>query len=505
MKTMKKIFLLTLTAAAFASTTVNAQHLKAESQEYVNRFSLAPAFAGYNGNSEAFLGYRTYMTGIEGATKLLTADVNGSIGESMGYGVNIINEKSGNFNNLFAGLTYAYQIRLGEDMGLGFAVTPAFIRSAYNLAGVKTIQGSNTDPVLANEAGLSGTGFDAGFSLMFNFKGLYFSAYAPRLICQDLKFQNGILNSEREIFGSLSYAIETEKWEIEPAASVCYVVGGSEPAWKGSLTVKYNKRAWLTGYYNSEKWIGVGAGFAATGRIAVNYAYEYGMSDIAETCNGTHEITVGFLVSKGHGRGKPSVFFDETSDKKDNRMQDDIRNLRNDIQQLEEEIEAAKKNGVLKNDDNENANPEPEKVAEQTEDKEEKDDNLNMKEWDAPVDMVNVTFASGTSKLNKSSFPGIDTYVSMMSVPDEDTPTLVTKKYSGKKVLILVYTDHGDSKKLNQKLAKERAEAVKAYMVSKGVPANRIQTRGIGKKGGKTSGAEQKFGNNKVQICRSLR
>ena len=90
----------------------------------MNKFSAAPAYAGYNGNDEAFLGYRSFMTGIDGATKLLTADVNGDLGESMGYGVQIINEKSGNFSNFYAGITYAYHIRFSEESGLSFAVTP---------------------------------------------------------------------------------------------------------------------------------------------------------------------------------------------------------------------------------------------------------------------------------------------------------------------------------------------------------------------------------------------
>ena len=49
-------------------------------------------------------------------------------------------------------------------------------------------------------------------------------------------------------------------------------------------------------------------------------------------------------------------------------------------------------------------------------------------------------------------------------------------------VLVTGHTDQIGSDKYNQKLSERRANAVKAYMVSQGVEANRIQTKGMGEK-----------------------
>lgn len=485
---MKKILFLTIAAISFAGQSVKAQHLKPEGQEYMNKFSTAPAYAGYNGNDEGFIGYRSFMTGIDGATKLLTADVNGDLGESMGYGVQIINEKSGNFSNFYAGITYAYHIRFSEESGLSFAVTPAIIRSAYNLAGAKTF-GSTTDPVLANEAGLSGGGFDAGFSVMLKMGGLNFSAYVPRLICQDLKFQNGILNSDREIFSNLSYAIENDKWEFEPAAEVCYSLGMKELEWKAALNAKYNERAWVSVGYQSTKWLALGMGFSATNRIAFNYQYLYGTSEIAKTCGGTHEIGIGFLIQKGKTHKKPTVFFEEKEKAKNN----EIEKLKEEVKKLEEEVKTAKINDVLENDEK-RPSPEPEHIEE------EEDIATNSKDWEPPVQMYNVTFASGTSILNRSSYSEIDAFISLINDKEVgDQP--VSDLYMGRKVLIVVTAEQGDSKKFNKKLALERAEKIKAYMISKGVSDIRISTRGIAGKI-KNKGADN-FENNNVKICRS--
>ncbi|MBQ2099310.1 MAG: PorP/SprF family type IX secretion system membrane protein, partial [Bacteroidales bacterium] len=251
-----------ITAAALLLTvhTAMAQELT-PGQNYMNKFAAAPAFAGFNGNTEGFLGYRATMTGIDGAPELLRANVNGGFNGTMGFGVDIANEKSGNFNNTIAALTYAYHVKLSNDMNLSFALTPTILRSSFDLGKAKTF-GSQVDPVFQNEAGLAGTGFDAGFSVMFNIQGLYFSINAPRLICQDLKFQNGIVNADREINTNISYALEADKWEIEPGAMISYGIKGGLD-WQAGVAFKYDRRAWLQMAYASQKWMGIGVGFAA--------------------------------------------------------------------------------------------------------------------------------------------------------------------------------------------------------------------------------------------------
>ena len=54
------------------------------------------------------------------------------------------------------------------------------------------------------------------------------------------------------------------------------------------------------------------------------------------------------------------------------------------------------------------------------------------------------------------------------------------------------YTDRIGSDKYNDRLSLRRAQAVKAYLVSKGIEANRIYTEGKGKRNPATTGCNQK-------------
>lgn len=478
-----------LTAAALLITvhTAMAQELT-PGQNYMNKFAAAPAYAGFNGNDEGFLGYRTMMTGIDGAPTMLRANVNGALGGNMGYGVDIVNEQSGNFNNTIAALTYAYHVRLNSDMNLSFAISPTIVRSAFDLAKAKTF-GATADPVFQNEAGLAGTGFDAGFSIMFNVKGLYFSVNAPRLICQDLKFQNGIVNTDREINTNISYAIEADKWEIEPGAMVSYGLKGGLD-WQGSVVAKYDRRAWMQLSYSSQKWVGVGAGFAATNRIVMCYQYEIGMSDLAKTCNGNHEVTVGFLLGKAKKYQKPTIFIDDKGDSRSDKkgdselakkLQEEIKTRDNEIKRLEGLIDDCCTNNNPTSDVNA---PKPSEDPAQITDPSEPDQQIadnnqpseeneiaqprdpHSVEWLTPSELTNVRFATGTATLLQSSKSDLDALA--LKVKHE--------KNKDRDILIIAYTN--DPTAYGKQMSEKRAMAIKKYLISKGVPANRLIATG---------------------------
>ncbi|MGV2288956.1 outer membrane protein OmpA [Trinickia sp. YCB016] len=63
------------------------------------------------------------------------------------------------------------------------------------------------------------------------------------------------------------------------------------------------------------------------------------------------------------------------------------------------------------------------------------------------------------------------------------------------------YTDRIGSDKYNDRLSLRRAQAVKAYLVSKGIEANRIYTEGKGKRNPVTTGCNQK---NRKQLISCL-
>ena len=79
-----------------------------------------------------------------------------------------------------------------------------------------------------------------------------------------------------------------------------------------------------------------------------------------------------------------------------------------------------------------------------------------------------IQFASGNAKIRKSSFPLLDDAVSVL------------KQYSTLRIRISGHTDSRGKLAKNQKLSEDRANAVKDYLVSRGVESSRVETRGVG-------------------------
>lgn len=88
--------------------------------------------------------------------------------------------------------------------------------------------------------------------------------------------------------------------------------------------------------------------------------------------------------------------------------------------------------------------------------------------YDAPITLEGTSFASGSAKLNKSAATQLDDVAGFLNKNKEANLTVAG------------YTDdRGDAKK-NEKLSASRADAVKAYLVKKGIAADRIATKGEG-------------------------
>ncbi|MEO7989798.1 MAG: OmpA family protein [Chryseolinea sp.] len=77
-------------------------------------------------------------------------------------------------------------------------------------------------------------------------------------------------------------------------------------------------------------------------------------------------------------------------------------------------------------------------------------------------------FAQGKSVIDPKSFPGLDEVVQMM------------KENSKIEIQLEGHTDNVGSPKANLELSQQRVDAVKKYIVSKGIAKNRIQTKAFG-------------------------
>jgi outer membrane protein OmpA-like peptidoglycan-associated protein len=85
------------------------------------------------------------------------------------------------------------------------------------------------------------------------------------------------------------------------------------------------------------------------------------------------------------------------------------------------------------------------------------------------VVMNNLFFVTGKSEINKWSYPELERLIDLM------------KKHKTMEIEIDGHTDDKGTDKINNALSLERANAVKDYLIGKGVEASRLQSKGYGK------------------------
>ena len=82
--------------------------------------------------------------------------------------------------------------------------------------------------------------------------------------------------------------------------------------------------------------------------------------------------------------------------------------------------------------------------------------------------LENLIFELGKSKISPESYPELDQIVAMM------------KNYPNMVIQLEGHTDFRGDPKLNMKLSQERVDAVKNYLVGKGVVKNKVKTKAFG-------------------------
>ena len=84
------------------------------------------------------------------------------------------------------------------------------------------------------------------------------------------------------------------------------------------------------------------------------------------------------------------------------------------------------------------------------------------------VRLNSLNFEQGKAVINLKSYPGLDEIVAMM----KENPKMV--------IQLEGHTDSSGDAAANKKISEDRVEVVKKYMVSKGVPKDRVKTKAFG-------------------------
>lgn len=278
----------------FTSALGFSQQLPLSNQYILNKFSLSPAYAGTGEAFEAFGSFRDEWANISGAPESKLISANGIIGKNMGLGGTLSSRQAGIFQNLSASLSYAYRVRFSEMSYLSFGVELGLLDSRVNLAG-STAQ---NDPVAANNADVSDLVMDAGFGIMYRYKGLHAGISIPRMLSSKVQDVNGntvyALAPHQGFNVGYKYSINND-WAIDPLVKISMAKNVSA-FYEIAVPVIYKNKVWLAPFYKKTA-MALAVGGSPFSNLIINYAYEFSSIGIMGESGGTHEITLGWRMS----------------------------------------------------------------------------------------------------------------------------------------------------------------------------------------------------------------
>jgi len=438
-------------------STANAQQWPLDNQYQINRYSLAPAYAGFSGNTETFFSFRQNWIGIPGAARKQFINVNMPFQkETAGIGISVTKEETGNLE-YFSGLfTYAYHVELSDDMSLSLSLSAEAYRNQLDISSVKSYQTvDGQDPYLANNSSLRGSTVDATFSTVFYMNKLSVGVVVPRMIGMKVKYDSQVEGNQyglaRHYLAFASYPIEAAKDLVVEPFVVGRMTQNSPFFYEATVMARYKKMLWGSATYRKGNTIGVSLGGALDYKIVMNYTYEFGFGRILSFASGTHEISLGYLIKYGKRNKDMSIFREEPPPPAPPEDSKELKKLKKELTTYKKQTD--EKIAELEKKIDEIGDAEP---------------NSGIK-YKPPYILENIQFGTNSDKLFSSSFPELDKLARKLTT----NKTLTIR--------IVGYTDNEGSPKYNLQLSKKRALAVKEYLVTVGkIDAARIETDGKG-------------------------
>jgi type IX secretion system PorP/SprF family membrane protein len=168
---MKRIFF--ILSGLFVVAALFAQQIPISENYFMDKYSLAPSYAGNFNPKYLITGYRTDWSGIDGGPKTLRISYNDVFPfmQNAGYGGKIIYDKAGIFSQLYVMGSYSYNLHVNNDHHVMFGLSVGIYKNRLNLVDYYNDPKYTIDPSLISQDINSKLKFMSDFSAVWTWKG----------------------------------------------------------------------------------------------------------------------------------------------------------------------------------------------------------------------------------------------------------------------------------------------------------------------------------------------
>jgi len=294
---MKKIWILIFVISV---QTAFAQQLPLLSQYSFNKYLYNPAAAGAQDRFEILTGYRNQWTGFDGAPQTASFSANGPLGRGSCIGGDAYSDRIGATSEIGFHLTYAYQVRLTNDIRWSFGLQAGAAQFTIDGTQLNTYEPNDLVVPLNVTSALMA---DASFGTYLFSDRFFAGASVQHLAGSSILFSNdfpqdqvGLLDRHLVLLGGLKLDAG-EKLAVEPSVMLRAVTGAPMQIDFSSRLI-YDEKYWFGLTYRTRAaWIAM-VGFDISDHFILGYAFDYSTTELQSFSDGTHEIILGWKFNK---------------------------------------------------------------------------------------------------------------------------------------------------------------------------------------------------------------
>lgn len=216
MKKLKIIILLIIPAA-----TAFSQQSPLSENYYMDKYSLAPSYAGNYNPKYLIMGYRSDWSGIDGGPKTLRLSYNDIFPfmENAGYGGKIVYDKAGIFSQLYVLGSYSYNLQVSNGHNVMFGLSMGVYKNRLNLLDFYNDPKYTIDPSLVSQDIKSKMKFMSDFSAVWTYKGVEAGFLFSNISFGNASYKEVELKynplSNFQLHATYLYNIN-ESWDVSP-------------------------------------------------------------------------------------------------------------------------------------------------------------------------------------------------------------------------------------------------------------------------------------------------
>ncbi|HPT20405.1 MAG TPA: type IX secretion system membrane protein PorP/SprF [Bacteroidales bacterium] len=272
-----------------------------------NTMAYNPGVAGMSGKICATALNRQQWVGFDGAPVTTVFSVNAPVAPfkiKSGVGLLVESDNIGYNKDILLSGSYSYHMDLGQGklgIGLSMGMLNKKLNPEWNIPAGDAFTPASGDPLIPDNEE-SCVIFDAGLGLYYNTDKYYAAFSVTHINKPEIKFTEGSSYVSRHYYLTAGYTLQLPNPSLELLPSVLALSDGTVTQFTISSLIRYNKKVWGgVSYRAGDAFIGI-VGFELLNGIRLGYAYDFTVSDVRKTSNGSHELMINYCFDLNLGK-----------------------------------------------------------------------------------------------------------------------------------------------------------------------------------------------------------